>query len=270
MTTFAGVYINLESSVVRRLRMETQLRERGLDGMVRRLAAVAPDHGQGSLPPAVFGCLQSHMAAIAHADHQRHLIVLEDDVVIAPQMPGLLPRFAKALERGDTDVLFLGQTVTYLDVRTHRVLLGMMREAERQSGALRFLKGEMYRYGTFAYMIRSGAIPKVLHLLDGCAAAGLWAPFDVLLQGLVKSRKLQASITFPYVVGVDPQADSTLVDRNGAGTHLAHCRLVNQYMLGQALPRSADDWAQLLTGEPDPRALAIAWEFYQRLTERHQ
>jgi GR25 family glycosyltransferase involved in LPS biosynthesis len=265
---FEGYYINLGRSQERRERMEKQLRVVGLAGKIKRLPALEPTEGRGQLSKGEWGCLQSHIAAMAQASTHRHLILLEDDALLSPALPRVLVQLEKAWKQIDADIAFLGQTVPYLDVRTHRVLIRLMRESGDgpEASASRLLSGTLYRSGAFGYAIKANAVEKVRQRMKAMLSLDSPEPIDAYLYKLIATKAMTGLVVFPYVVGVDAELVSTMADRKGTDTHAAHCRLINQYLQGAMPYNSLSDWAQLLAGQPDPRALAIVWEVYRRLT----
>src|ERR1019366_1493546 len=96
---FIGRYINLDASTERRAAMEAQFAQVGLAGRYARFAAVdgrTLDGTRSRLSPGELGCFMSHYRCLVESavpDH--HVHILEDDVVLAPQIAGLLGRIVE-------------------------------------------------------------------------------------------------------------------------------------------------------------------------------
>ncbi|RMF10997.1 MAG: glycosyltransferase family 25 protein, partial [Candidatus Neomarinimicrobiota bacterium] len=89
-----GYYINLEADRERRRTMEAQLDKLGLSGVVKRFPAVAGSDmaapAGSPLSPAEAGCWMSHWRILQQASADRHLLVLEDDVILHRLTPAFL------------------------------------------------------------------------------------------------------------------------------------------------------------------------------------
>jgi hypothetical protein len=124
-----------------------------------------------------------------------------------------------------------------------------------------------YRYGTFAYMINGKSVSKFKSLLKNLDIERNNHAFDVLMSLWFKSGALKGVITLPYMVGVEPDIQSTMKDRANSVEHQLHCDLVNIYLEGQP-QNMVNSWRSLLEDNPCHEALAVCRAMYTRLTQR--
>ena len=111
------------------------------------------------------GCTLSHRAAIAHAKAAgwRTLLILEDDIELAPDLPVVLAALPGALARHDWDVCYLGYTDPVSPYRT-LALLPAGHTLCRVSGAST----------THAYLLRDTSYDWLLARLPEPAAIWRW------------------------------------------------------------------------------------------------
>jgi len=111
---FERVYIvNLPERSDRRREMETELQRSGLsvDGThIRYFRAIRPD-SVGLFPSlGARGCFMSHLEILREAkrDGLKNVLVMEDDLSLAPCLAETKPEMRAQLEQGDWDFAYLG------------------------------------------------------------------------------------------------------------------------------------------------------------------
>nr|WP_276583891.1 glycosyltransferase family 25 protein [Pseudomonas sp. RIT-PI-AD] len=127
--------INLDSREDRWAEMQRQFQRFGIQG-AERLSAIRPDldilqrpelvelhaflrrtdgesPGLASKVRATWGCMQSHLDALRHAQRQGwpHVLILEDDCVFESYTLPVLNRVERQLRGQDWDLLYLGGTL---------------------------------------------------------------------------------------------------------------------------------------------------------------
>ncbi len=86
---YSGFYINLDRSADRRIALEKQLRQNGLDNHYTRFTASngnSLNFPHSHLKEGEVGCFTSHYQLLKENQHHaRPLHIIEDDVLFAPQ-----------------------------------------------------------------------------------------------------------------------------------------------------------------------------------------
>lgn len=262
----AGKFINLDQSVERRRRLEVQLQELSLGGCVTRFRAHTKNESKGVLPASVWSCFQSHRAVINGAEGNDHLLVMEDDVLLTSRMVNILAEVDKVFIETEVDLIFLGQTVPFYDIRLHSRLLRMAKSWALEGNKCYLLPGQaIYRYGSFAYVVNRSSLEKLQDLLNENYASMDPKPIDNLFRSLISAGRIKGVISFPYVVGIDSSLPTTLTDRKGEKAHEIHASLVNLYLWNHEMSVERSHWANILQGDPDERRLAFLRQMYEFL-----
>jgi GR25 family glycosyltransferase involved in LPS biosynthesis len=265
---YRAVYINLDRSKERRSRMAHALRALPADIPVSRFPAVEVATGRGALKAAELGCCLSNLAVLEAAGEDRHLLVFEDDVVFSPDVATGLQAASHYLDSGTVDLLFLGQTVQFDDIAQHRRMIAAWSEAERSGSFLALRADRNYRWGSFAYAVAKQSARRIGTMLRNALDAEEPEPLDLFYRRQITTGKIRAAVLVPYIAGVDPSIESTMVDRGFAVENDLHFQLVNLYMRGGAPANEVDAWNALLSEGANPHALAIARMVYQRIAMR--
>jgi GR25 family glycosyltransferase involved in LPS biosynthesis len=245
---FRGHYINLERSAARRAAMESALERFGLNDRISRFAAMEGDGRAAAISKSQLGCFLSHHAIVAAADLVRYTLVLEDDIAFPDQFGRYWALVAPAIERQDCDIVFLNQTADFANLKVVSDLL----RAKRSAGDIyardfaRFSLQDCkpyYAAGAVAYLIRPGAAPKLLAILDRAAAVGYQAPLDLVYRAAIRSGELSARFVFPYILGTGIDPLSTVVPDKGRQSGPLFNDVQNLFVAGgdiAGLERGAD------------------------------
>ena len=265
-----GHFINLSESIERRHQIEGALKKLGLSETIRRFPAIRCDTGSGKLSPSERGCLMSHASIIDQAHTDTTLLVLEDDTVLSQRLPGALKILPAMMQKLSLDIIFLGQTVEYSDIKTHIRLLKALDQLQANNKAVTILDAsKFYRWGAFAYMLAPQSLKRISASLKKEADQGTSVPIDNFFLRQIRSNKLKAGVMFPYIVGVNADLGTTMQERSHARDHDLHASLVNLYLHGAQTQTGLPMSNSITQGLADARALAICQRVYMALTTRH-
>lgn len=223
-----GCYINLARSTDRRQAMEAQLQRLGLAG-IRRFDAIdgrtlpTPERGGSRGERA---CFLSHMQAIASADPQQSLLMLEDDAVLSEALPAVLR--SDALRQLDRyDIAFM----ECLPYTTTTNLLALWNSLNRHRparngddavaprspiGGIDILEGRhLYNWGAVAYLVTPRGLRTLPSLLREMLETGLATSIDIAFNQLVQAGRLSAAVLSPFLATADlaSHARTTIEDR---------------------------------------------------------
>lgn len=228
-----GCYINLERSTERRAAMDAQLQRLGLTNVRRHAAidaqALAP--GNTAITPGERACFLSHTEALARANPDEALLVLEDDAQLSEALPAVLRSGALAqLEAEGCDIAFLEcQPVT-----STQHLLALWHSLQRRlppqgSGAPRhalsgidFLDARtLYNWGAVAYVVTPKGLRVLPALLQEALAHGPLQPYDLTLGSFLRDGRLQGVVLSPFLAtpASGSHADSTLGNPAESAAH---------------------------------------------------
>lgn len=207
--------ISLPTDAARRARMAGQFERLGLpyrffDGVDGRalpaaaLDAAAPSRHRrywSHLTAGEIGCALSHLAVIRAiaAGPDPLALVLEDDVVLEPGLPGLLADLTKTADPPPFDLLWL----SHAPRKRHRAVLPLGRFSDRELRARVYLD-----YTAAAIVYRRDAAARI--------AAGIThieAPIDHMLWRNHTVPGLRAVEVHPQAVVQDMDGPSTIRDR---------------------------------------------------------
>ncbi len=111
---FARVYVlNLPDRTDRRRAMAAELERAGMPfaaGRVELVPGVRPAQAAGFPDRGVHGCFLAHLAALKRARDEAagDVLVLEDDLAIAPDLQAHAPRFVERLRSAPWDIVYFG------------------------------------------------------------------------------------------------------------------------------------------------------------------
>jgi GR25 family glycosyltransferase involved in LPS biosynthesis len=225
---YHGLYINLERSVQRRERMDTQLAELGLEGRYVRFPAVdgAAIGSAGTVRPGERGAFHSHAKALEEArSHRGGVHILEDDAVLSHHVRPVIDEAiiaAKLFERFD---LVFTDMMLSCHLGVLKFLKGAYdRLALPRSGPLRLsdlqvidLKQQNFACLT-SYVVSEGAIDRVLRLYRQEIEQGPRMPVDLFVRDCVHTGKLRAACLFPFLTSfkLEELFGSTIAGEAGA------------------------------------------------------
>lgn len=259
-------YLNLDESALRRRRMDDLIHEHGLTSITERFPARRVELALNKLSISETGCLKSHIELIAGLNDGETTLILEDDVCFEDKFPQNFRQLCKMLEGTDFDIVFLGQTLLFKDAAIHAHQINVLKKRKIKSQKILIDADKFYRYGTFAYVINGKSVSKFKKILSHFNFEENSHAIDVLLNLWLRSGMLKGVITLPYMVGVDPDIQSTMQDRHNSVEHQLHCDLVNIYLDHQQ-KNMLTSWQKVLEENPNEEALAICRAMYSRLTQ---
>jgi hypothetical protein len=236
---YAGYYINLDRSASRRASVEGQLRALGLERTYSRFAAVegrAAAAVAGSITSGEYGCFASHAQLLsAAAVGTRHVHVLEDDVLLSPE---LLSVMGSLVSRGVLDSFDLIFTDTFVPldsahIRCYEQAYRRHKPLGSQDPLLREvslidLKG-VYWACTSSYVAGQRSLKRIAALLNDALRAGPSEPVDLYLRRLVNNGELKAAVCLPFLTSIDLALDlDTTISRGAVAPDLSRlaCNLV--------------------------------------------
>lgn len=205
-----GYFINLDSAVERRNRIEAQLRRHNLrnyqrfpavDG--RRLARQSP------CSPGEVGIFRSHLdllERIASGPRPGHII--EDDVILSDLTAGAIEGAVRRGILGHFDILLLetyvgtiiGNVRRYMRAYNEATVRGPIRSADR----LQIIDlGRDYLYGATSYVVSPAGARKVAAILGRDWRNGPSLPVDDVLQHAAAAGRLRIGCLFPFVTTID-------------------------------------------------------------------
>ena len=228
--SFVGRYINMDASTERRAAMEAQFERIGqTERQYTRFSGVDGrmlDGARSRLSAGELGCFMSHYRCIAESDEPgRHVHIVEDDVVFAPQTAAMLEQVI-----GDAapscDILFTDIFVP-LEMTTLYSLMKAYRLTELVEKRLEPPLSRLPRYvmypdisgnpfgGATSYVVNHASREKIVALLDEQIAAGPNLPIDMVFRILANAGRLKALCTIPFLTTIESDSinDSTIIGR---------------------------------------------------------
>lgn len=216
-----GCFINLQASSARRAAMEAQLRALGLGGIARFEATGIEDLPPGGGAMAVsrreHACFRSHAAAIESAPGDGFFLVLEDDAELSRAAPALLGDAAALARLAPYDLVFL-ECLPYASAPALLALWQSLKKhmPQRTLGGIEILDARgLYNWGAAAYLVTPRGRRSVPALLRAALAEGPALAFDMTLNRLIATGRLQAAVLAPFLAtpAAGSEATSTIDDR---------------------------------------------------------
>jgi GR25 family glycosyltransferase involved in LPS biosynthesis len=216
---YKGLFINLDRSPDRRVKMESQLRKFNLQHRYSRFPAV---DGQtlartpGNITAAEYACFRSHCGALESAKAELGTIhILEDDVILSPQIEQIVGAFDSSGLLDPYDLIF---TDTFVDsdpwlLREFKQQFDLRSSQPLKLSLLDF--GQSYRCTTPSYLVPARSFVKVLDVMRrGLINPSL--PIDLFLRQEAQLGRLRLGCIFPFVTSVElGDADrTTITDRS--------------------------------------------------------
>jgi len=209
-----GFYINLNSASDRRRAMDHQLHGLGLTHCYSRFAACEASleeaQSRGLRSAGELGIWRSLLALLNHwlaEDPPKNelLHILEDDAILASSLPQFLAALIQ--EPGGWDLLF---TDSFLTVDLYFSALRLLRSLPPGHRQVCLLDGGCYLACSASMVLnRAGAI-RLLEGLEQDFKRERLVPVDMVIRGMIRSGRLQALITIPYLTTVSTDFDSTI------------------------------------------------------------
>ena len=266
----AGKFINLDRSTDRRAAMEAALSSHGLSNVERFSARMGDDRKRG-ISRNELGCFLSHQAIIEEIGTNHDFLILEDDILFPPAFDDYVGPALDGCETEEWDILFLTQVISFTDLRSVYALLRQRRHAGdiRSQSFTAFTREDckgIYVSCAGAYIIRSGAAPKVAAILRKVADADYPIPADIAFMRAINAGLLKARYVFPYLVGIDARFESTLADRKDQANARLFLDINNLFVAGGNLDNLRLRAFDALHEQPfDGEAFVASQIIYRRL-----
>jgi GR25 family glycosyltransferase involved in LPS biosynthesis len=267
---FNGYYINLDDGSARNLSIQREISKCGLQSQIIRFQAIRGTR-TARLTAAEAGCLMSHYSIIKSAPRDKHLLILEDDVVLPKGFKHNI-ELAIANMQPTTDLVFLGALFNYHNLIVIKNWLNLVARLRlernlKNPDQFYFLNGkEWYSAGGHAYIINRHQIDKVAALVEQSIQAGSNENIDEIYFRATKTDLIDAKIVFPFVVGLNAALESHTQERNakeeqrlyGVSSNVFSIAVGYDDLVRQSL-------AQTNGGETDLNAFLFGQIAYQRL-----
>jgi GR25 family glycosyltransferase involved in LPS biosynthesis len=214
---YHGMFINLDRSVDRRLRLEAQLRKFNLEERYSRFTALdgyASSDATGTITTSEHACFRSHYLALECASSKGVTVhIMEDDVELTPQLEQIICSFDNGGSFDDFDIVFTDTGVA-LDsklVQYYKSLFDAYRRGQPPKVSVIDINNQ-YLWGSESYLVPSKAVNKVLPILRNGLEAGPQLPVDVFLRQEAHAGRLRLGCIFPFITSVqlDEVGRSTL------------------------------------------------------------
>ena len=268
-----GFFINLDKSTDRRKTIEDNIRGVGMDGVITRFAARAGDGRPSVITKNELGCFLSHKEIIDTADNNEVVMIFEDDAHFTKKFKKSIGAIFKDMAFG-WDVIFFGQMVDYSDVKMVHKFLNFKKLAgdissEEFSKFAILNAAKFYTWGAFGYAVHPRALPKLRGYLAQSEQDGFKHQVDVYYADLIREGKLNGGIVFPYIVGVNPDFESTIDDRQGGADVPLHNAMVNLFVVGGDGEKLKTDAIRRLMAKPlDADAFIASHVIYERYSRK--
>ena len=214
---YAGRYINMDRSVERRSALGAQFAAFGCGDRYARFPAVdgqTLDRTRSSLTAGECGCFESHYRCIKESmSEDRHLHILEDDVVFGPNTIPLLDQaLTDAFNRGEmvfTDIFIPGELSTLQLLINYYRLTGILdRPPPGERALTKFINFYDLKQASFAgsssYLVRDDTRAKLLRLMEAELAAGPTVPLDIFYNRIIHDGHIKAVCVLPFLTTVNP------------------------------------------------------------------
>jgi GR25 family glycosyltransferase involved in LPS biosynthesis len=209
---FKGFYINLDRNPARRERFEENLRRIVATARYERFAAIdgaaaMQSAGETKLSPGALGCWMSHVQILReNLDSDRHLHIAEDDALLPPDFVPSLDAILQATDNSapDWDMLFTEIFVPVSQDVFDDFAARLASYRKNRSVSVTSLSRVGFA-ATSSYAVNRQSIGKLLVFLDG-----KWngeKPIDLFLRELVKSGRIKALLTVPFLSTLSPDAE---------------------------------------------------------------
>jgi GR25 family glycosyltransferase involved in LPS biosynthesis len=212
---YNGRYINLDRSTARREQIERQLGELGIAQAYSRFAGIdgrQPATATGRMTSGEYGCFASHTRVLKEAcAASAHLHVVEDDVLLSPE---LVPVLTSLIRQGVLDQIDL--IFTDIFVQPELSLIARLEQVRRQNvGEDPATHREHLKHVTLidlrntgfactsSYLVSQRALGRLAGLLESRLLTGPDQPIDLLLRDLVDAGTLRAACVMPFLTSVD-------------------------------------------------------------------
>ena len=211
VATIKGFYINLDTSVSRKTKVEQNLQKQGLNDWYRRFPAIKATDEEASkkgLNKGELGLWRSWMCIfkgeIKSTEKYSQIHLVEDDAVIGPTFK----KFASKLDEAERfDILFTDMHVNaqiYTRVQKRYIYNLINNRIE--------LIPELYTGCTPSCIIPKNKIEKVYSILESKLKDSKCLPIDNTILRASHEKELRVSSTAPFItsIGLEETMDSTI------------------------------------------------------------
>ncbi len=265
---FAGRYINMAASGERRAQMEAQFERLGCADRYTRFNAVdgrSVVSGQSSLSAAELGCFMSHYHCIVEGGGERHIHVIEDDVVFSAQtVPLLTLTTDEVMDQCDilfTDIfvpLNMGAIFNLMEYYRASGVIAARHVApdQRAPAAIMYANIRPIEFaGATSYVVNRNSRHKIRRLLDREMSQGISQPIDMTIRKLANTGELTAFCTLPFLTSIRPDSiyNTTMAERGqDKASEMAFFLLRSYFFVGkdEAYLKATVD--ELASGLADP------------------
>jgi GR25 family glycosyltransferase involved in LPS biosynthesis len=248
-----GLWINLDRATTRRQELEQQLQVAGLAGEYQRVEGVEGSQVAPNIArPGVIGCWLSHLRALERGRASGKVVhILEDDTLLGHRAQELFHSLASSPTVRKYDLVFTDVLLDYFTTQHYFKAFteqaGQVSPGEIPSFVHAIDLREILFACTNSYFISPDRIGTVLDLLTQTYQQldpHNPEPIDMAMRRLVRTGKLSAAVTCPFLTScqLDALADSTI--ENNADTDLNRTRWLHS-IHRQAFFYGADDRALL-------------------------
>jgi GR25 family glycosyltransferase involved in LPS biosynthesis len=248
-----GLWIDLDRATVRRQELERQLEVAGLAGEYQRVAGVEGSQVAPHIArPGVIGCWLSHLGALERGRASGKVVhILEDDTLLGDRAQELFHALASSPTVLKYDLVFTDVLLDYFTTQHYfkafAETAGQVQPGEIPAYVHAIDLREILFAGTNSYFISPDRIGTVLDLLNHTYQhldPHKPEPIDMAMRRLVRTGKLSAAVTCPFLTSyhLDALADSQI--DNNADSDLNHTRWLHT-IHRQAFFYGADDRALL-------------------------
>jgi GR25 family glycosyltransferase involved in LPS biosynthesis len=215
---FNGFYINLIAGSPRDLSMQAEIAKCGLNGRLSRFQAIRGTK-TARLTAAEAGCLMSHYSIIRDAPRDKHLLILEDDIVLPREFTKHLDLVLANLQPS-LDMIFLGSLFNYhnlIVIKSWLNLVSRLDLAKKLKNPDKFFflnSKDWYSAGGHAYLLNNNRLDKIKTLIEQSVSSGANENIDEIYFRAIKTDLINANIIFPFIVGLNDTLDSHTQERN--------------------------------------------------------
>jgi GR25 family glycosyltransferase involved in LPS biosynthesis len=265
---FTGRYINMASSAERRVQMEAQFAGLGCAPRYTRFNAVdgrSIANAQSPLSAAELGCFMSHYHCIVEGAGDRHVHVIEDDVVFSAQTVPLLDVTTDEV-MDQCDILFtdifvpLNMNAIFNLMEYYRasgvIAVRHVPPDQRAPGCIVYANIRPIEFaGATSYLVNKNSRNKIRRLLDREMDQGPNHPIDMTIRKLVNAGELTALCTLPFLTSIRPDSivNTTMAERGqDKASEIAFFLLRSYFFVGkdEAYLKATVD--ELASGLADP------------------
>jgi len=214
MDTIRIIVISRESDIVRRDKLDSSLREHIKPADYEYFNAIEPSYGRNPLTRGETGCFLSHIRAIESTIGEHAALILEDDAVPHPDLFEFLEAVISTMRRKGEHICFLNTIPDLLNVASMKSFFSILRD--EMDAIPRYVSLPAIRYcnwGCGAYIISGGSQKMVADLLRAKFEQDAPDPVDLVMSSLIADGQIRAGLIYPFLVGLDSDAASTITGR---------------------------------------------------------